>query len=106
MPFTHLRDLPVREVFPGFKGRFVHSQFMTFVHWTIRAGSVFPEHAHVHEQVVNMIEGEFDLTIDGVTRRLEADSVAVIPPNARHSGRAVTDCRILDVFQPLREDYR
>lgn len=106
MPFVQLQDLPVREIFPGFKAHFVHSQFMSFAHWNIRAGAVFPEHAHAHEQVVNMIEGEFELTIDGVTRKLGAGSVAVIPPNALHSGRALTDCRIIDVFHPIREDYR
>ena len=29
----------------------------------------------------------------------------MIPSNATHSGRAITACRILDVFYPLREDY-
>lgn len=23
-----------------------------------------------------------------------------------HSGRALTDCRVIDVFYPVREDYR
>jgi hypothetical protein len=32
-------------------------------------------------------------------------SVGIIPPNAVHSGRALTDCKILDVFSPVREDY-
>jgi quercetin dioxygenase-like cupin family protein len=36
---------------------------------------------------------------------MKTGSVAVIPSNARHSGKAVTACRILDVFYPLREDY-
>lgn len=106
MPFVHLADLPLREIFPGFKGQFVHSAQMTFVHWTIEAGATLPEHAHPHEQVVNMLAGEFELTIDGVTRRLAPGSVAIIPSHARHSGRALTACRILDVFHPVREDYR
>jgi len=56
--------------------------------------------------VVNMIEGEFELTIAGETRRLGPASVAIIPSNAPHSGRAVTDCRIIDAFYPIREDYQ
>jgi len=32
--------------------------------------------------------------------------VYVIPPQARHSGRGITDCRVLDVFSPARDDYR
>ena len=106
MPFVNLNELPQREVFAGFVGRFVHSQFMTFAHWEIKAGAALSAHSHPHEQVVNVIEGEFELTIDGVTQCLGPQSVAVIPPNAVHSGRALTDCRILDVFHPIREDYR
>src|SRR2546422_10028634 len=65
-----------------------------------------PAHAHVHEQVVNMIEGVFELTIAGETRTLGQGSVAIIPSNALHSGKAITDCRIIDAFYPIREDYR
>ena len=32
--------------------------------------------------------------------------VAVIPSGAVHSGRALTQCRFLDVFHPVREDYK
>jgi quercetin dioxygenase-like cupin family protein len=106
MPFIELDQLEVREPFLGFKVHFVHSANMTFAHWTIQAGSILPEHAHRHEQVVNMLEGQFELAIAGVTRRLGPRSVAIIPSNAIHSGRAITDCRIIDAFYPIREDYR
>ena len=106
MPFIHLNEVPQREVFAGFEGRFVHSQFMSFAHWQIKAGAALPAHSHPHEQVVNMIAGEFELTMGGVTQRLGPRSVAVIPPNTVHSGRALTDCKILDVFHPIREDYQ
>ena len=106
MPFVELNQSPPREIFPGFNGHLVHSANMTFAHWTIKAGATLPEHAHVHEQVVNMIEGVFELTIAGETRKLSQGSVAIIPSNALHSGKAITDCRIIDAFYPIREDYR
>ena len=106
MPFIDLRDIVEREPFPGFKVRFVHSATMTFAHWIIQAGALLPQHSHPHEQVVTMLEGEFELTIAGETRRLGPGNVAIIPSNAIHSGRAVTDCRIMDAFYPIREDYR
>jgi quercetin dioxygenase-like cupin family protein len=56
--------------------------------------------------VTNVIEGVFDLTIERETVRLESGSVVIIPPNAVHHGRSVTKCRIIDVFHPVREDYR
>jgi quercetin dioxygenase-like cupin family protein len=101
-----LETFEQKEVFPGYKGRVIHSENMTFVYWSIDAGSVVPGHSHSHEQVVNVIEGDFELTVDNETEILKPQSVVIIPPNAHHSGRAVTDCRILDVFYPVREDYR
>jgi quercetin dioxygenase-like cupin family protein len=105
MPET-LDTLPVREVFPGFHGRFVHSGAMTFAWWTIDEGAAVPEHSHSHEQVVNMLEGELALTVDGVEHVLHAGDVAVIPGGVRHAARALAASRVLDVFAPVREDYR
>ena len=81
------------------------SSEMTFVHWTVSAGTILPEHSHPHEQVAHTIEGRFEITIDGVTSVLEPGSISVIPSNAVHSGRALTDCRIMDAFCPVRGAY-
>jgi quercetin dioxygenase-like cupin family protein len=91
---------------PGFVGKVMHSDSMSFVLWEIAAGALLPEHAHLHEQVVHMLDGTFELTVNGRTETLSRGQVAAIPSNARHSGRALTDCRILDAFSPVREDYR
>jgi quercetin dioxygenase-like cupin family protein len=106
MSFINLNDLEEKELVPGFKVRFVHTPNMTFAYWTIKAGASLPEHSHPHEQVLaTMMEGEFELTVGGEAKIFKPGDVAVIPPNAPHSGKAVTDCRILDVFHPVREDY-
>lgn len=91
---------------PGFHGRMVHSDKMTFAYWNIDAGASLPEHSHMHEQVVNVISGQFELTVNGITRKLGPKQVVCIPSNALHSGKAITDCYIIDVFYPVREDYR
>jgi len=54
-----------KEPFAGYAGRFLHSQHMTLVDWTIAEGAAFPEHAHPHEQILAVIDGRFELTIDG-----------------------------------------
>lgn len=103
---AELKEIKPREVFPGFQGRFIHTTNMTFAYWEIAKGSPVPTHSHVHEQVVNMLDGKFELTVSGQTYVLSSGSVFVIPSNAVHTGMALTDCRILDVFCPVREDYR
>ena len=106
MPFVNLENIAGREIVPGFTARFVHSENMTFSYWQAKEGAVLPEHSHPHEQVANLIAGKFEMTVAGETRIIEPGMVAVIPPEAKHSGRALTDCFIIDVFYPIRDDYR
>ncbi|MHB8623860.1 MAG: cupin domain-containing protein [Sulfuricaulis sp.] len=103
----HLKsESSMSEVLPGYLGRFVHGQSITVAHWEIKAGFPVPEHSHYHEQLVNCLAGEFELSVNGVTRVMKPGDTAVIPPYAIHSGRAITDARCLDIFCPIREDYR
>ena len=84
----------------------MHTENVTLVFWEARAGSTFPEHAHPHEQISTIQKGKFQLTINGETQILEEGVAAVIPSNTRHSGIALTDCKLIDVFYPVREDYK
>lgn len=106
MPFIQLKDIEQKELLTGFKSRMIHTEKMTLAYWEILAGSILPEHSHPHEQVAaQVISGEFELTLDGETKVMKAGDIAVIPSNVVHSGRAITDCELLDVFSPVREDY-
>ena len=106
MPQVNLAAIAVREIFPGVRARIVHTD-RTSQSWVeLDAGATFPEHQHPHEQVVNVLEGRLELVVDGVTHTLAPGAVFVIPPDVRHAGRAVERCRVLDVFAPVREDYR
>ena len=101
-----LEEQPDFEPVPGYRAKLVHSDVMTIAHWTIDAGCALPEHSHSQEQIVNMMEGEFELTVDGVPHRLTAGDVLVIPGDVPHDGHSITDCKIVDVWHPCREDYK
>lgn len=106
MAYIDLETVEEKELIPGFHVKFVHTPNMTFAYWRIEAGAELPDHSHHHEQVATLMEGRLRFTLEGETRDLEPGTVAVIPPNVMHSGKALTDCRILDVFHPAREDYK
>ncbi len=106
MRFIDLDKINKKEILPGFEGKFIHTNNMTVVYWTIQAGSQLPEHSHHNEQITTIIEGEFVLTSDNETRNVKPGDVAIFPSNVKHSGKAITDCYIMDVFYPIREDYK
>ena len=104
-PWHVWQAIEERTILPGLRARFLHSQHMSFALWNADAQAIFPVHSHPHEQVTQMLSGEMELTIDKQTRILKPGEVAIIPAHTAHSGKALSACRILDVFYPLREDY-
>ena len=105
-------DAPVTQPFPGLTRRVLTCtpESMLVEHW-MEPGSVFPWHAHRHEQTVFVLEG--DLIVE--TRTAEGEPVTrrearggdswVVPGHLEHRVTCVTRARVLDFFTPFREDY-
>jgi len=55
---------------PGDDADFVHSNRLTLAFWRIAEGTLVPQHSHEQEQIVNVLSGELELTIDGVTESI------------------------------------
>ena len=95
-----------KEIIEGFKARFVHTENTTIAYWEIEEGAELPLHSHIHEQVAMVTKGSFEMTIGGKTEVYEPGKIAVIPSNVEHSGKALSDCEVTDIFSPVREDYK
>ena len=104
--FTSFNNITSKELIPGFSVQLIHTESQTFALFEIEKGAELPEHFHIHEQVSQVLEGEFELTIDGSTKICKKGDIAIMQPNVVHSGKAVTNCKILDVFTPVREDLK
>jgi len=105
MPFLDTDSLPVIERLPGWHGRFFHTENMTFAHYDFARGSTIHEHFHPQEEVYEVIEGELEITIDGVAQIAKAGVVAIVPENARHSVKALTDGKAIIVDCPARRNF-
>lgn len=101
-----IKELPPKELAAGLTGYYAHGQTMTVGLVEIKAGSVLPLHQHLQEQITYILEGQLDMTIDGKAITLTAGMIHVIPSNVPHGATAPVDCKVIDAFHPVREDYR
>jgi len=69
-------------------------------------GSV-PQHAHANEQMGIVISGRLVFTIGGESRTLGPGDLYRIPGGVSHGVVALDEpVRALDVFYPIRDEYR
>ena len=101
-----IKNITPKELAPGLTGYYIHGKQLTLGLVEIKAGSNLPEHHHVHEQITYIIEGQLDMVIGGKPCSLTAGMYHVIPSNVIHRAVAITDCKAIDVFNPVREDYK
>ena len=107
MPFATLASLPVKEIFGGtIRGHYAHLDKMTIGEVVLAPGIVLPMHQHPHEQITYVLSGRFEFTVGDQTTVLSAGMTALIPGGVLHGGKTLTACRLIDVFSPVREDYR
>ncbi len=106
MPQVNLDSVTELKLADGILARVVTGDTMTVAHVRLAEGAILAEHRHIHEQVVNVIDGELELLVEGNPHRLIRGTVFVLPSNILHGARAITDCYVIDVFHPIREDFR
>lgn len=101
-----IKEIEQKEIIKGFKGRFVHMESFTIAFWEVEEGAEIPLHSHIHEQTTQVIEGKFEMTVDNITKVYEPGMIVTIPSFVEHGGKAITNCKLTDVFCPVREEYK
>ena len=105
MSFVDVDKLKVTERLPGWHGRYFHAVNMSVAHYEFTRSASIHEHHHPQEELYEVLEGELELTIDGVTQVARPGVAAIVPSNARHSVRALTDGRAIIVASPERAEF-
>ena len=104
---THMDDFPSYEIAAGLFFRPVYAQNISLNFVTFPPHSGFPSHVHPEEQVSIVREGEMEITVGGITRKVRPGDVLVFPPNVPHAGATFEQaCRLIDIFSPPRTGIR
>ncbi len=104
--YFDIDSLPSFTPIPGIEMRVMTGGKM-MANWVrIDPGVTVPTHAHEHEQIGLVLEGEIDLTIGNETRTLRPGQAYTIPGNLPHAATGGPQgCLVLDIFSPPREEY-
>ena len=105
--FASLDALPGFELARGAtaKALFGENAMLNLVE--LEPGAVVARHSHPHEQLGMMLRGSMTIEVDGVSHTLGEMDVYALPGGVEHEGVAGPEgALVLDVFQPVREDYR
>ncbi len=95
------------EIFPGVHIFTTAGQQMMLSVVELAPRSVVEPHSHMHEQMGMLLEGELTFTIGGQTKALQPGDMWRIPGHVVHTCVAgERGAKALDVFHPVREDYR
>lgn len=96
-------DVDPVEFVPGLEFRPVlgEKSMTNFVHFEPHTEA--PKHVHAEEQIVIVLEGEFEFDLDGDVRVMKPGDVAVIPSWVPHGAKTGDiPCYEVDVFTPPR----
>lgn len=100
-------DCSRHDIFPGVSIHTTHGERLMLSLVEFEPNAVVEEHEHPHEQLGYMLEGEAEFTIGGKTFTVTPGQMWRIPGGVRHKVVAgPKPVRALDVFHPIRDDYR
>jgi len=74
--------------------------------FVLEAGAILPAHSHPHEQIGYLVSGALDFIIDGKEYSAQPGDSWAIPGNVEHAAKAMETSVAIEVFVPIREDYR
>jgi quercetin dioxygenase-like cupin family protein len=94
-------------IFPGVDIFTAAGQQMMLSFVEFQPHAVVQPHSHPHEQMGLLLEGELTFTIGDETHTLQPGDMWRIPGGVVHSAVAGEQpVKALDVFHPIRDDYR
>jgi len=100
-------DCSKHNIFPGVDIFTTHGEKLMLSLVEFEPHAVVEAHSHPHEQLGLMLEGEAEFIIDGQSQIVGPGQMWRIPGGVPHKVIAGDKpVRAVDVFYPIRDDYR
>ena len=110
MAVLKFNQVAYEEVKEGLKRKIIHTDNLMTVLIDFSNGpweKPEPPHSHPHEQTSYIAEGEILFFCEGeVEQHLKAGDMFAVAPNQKHTIQLLTpSARLIDSFNPIREDF-
>lgn len=100
------QDTEAEEVAEGVIRRVLaYNKDMMCVENTFEEGAIGTLHQHPHTQITYVVSGEFEFEIDGKKKIVKAGDTMLKTDNVIHGCQCLKKGVLLDVFNPMREDF-
>ena len=107
MSFVKTGDAQTFEPEPGMKRQVLaHSEQLMLVRHFFEQNWVGARHSHPHHQLVYVVSGAIRVDVDGRVFDVRAGDSFEVDGGVEHQASALEASEVLDVFTPVREDYR
>ena len=107
MSFVKTGDARAFEPEPGMKRQVLaQSDQLMLVRHYFEQGWAGARHSHPHHQLVYVVRGAIRVDADGRVFDARAGDSFVVDGGVEHQASALEASEVLDVFTPVREDYR
>ncbi|MFT4202375.1 MAG: cupin domain-containing protein [Chitinophagaceae bacterium] len=83
----------------------VYDRQVMLVCVVFQKGGIGELHSHPHTQMSYIEQGVFEVEIDGKKKTLQKGDAFYVPSNSVHGVRCLEDGVLMDVFNPMREDF-
>jgi quercetin dioxygenase-like cupin family protein len=105
-PFRTWNGRDLFAIFPGVNLHAIGGDQVLLCRVVYEPGKSVQRHAHEHsEQVMVIVDGEVEVTIDGETRMLRADDVCVMNRGVEHELHTVGGVTFFEALAPVPLDH-
>jgi len=105
-PFGTFAGRAAHAIFPGVGLHAVGGEQVLLCRVTYAPGTTVARHAHEHtEQVMLILDGEVEMTVDAQTRTLVAGDVVVVNRGSEHELHSAGGCTFMEALSPVPLDH-